>query len=40
MFTRLDFPSVELYGKKLGIIGYGSIGRSVAEMARGFGMEV
>lgn len=40
MFTRLDFPSVELYDKKLGIIGYGSIGRSVAEMARGFGMEV
>ncbi len=40
MFTRFDFPSVELYGKKLGIIGYGSIGRSVAEMARGLGMVV
>lgn len=30
----------ELYGKVLGIIGLGSIGRTVAIMARGFGMEV
>jgi len=40
VFTLLDFPSVELRGKKLGIIGYGNIGRAVAEMARGFGLEV
>lgn len=40
MFTLLDFPSVELDGKTLGVVGYGNIGRSVAEMARGFGMEV
>jgi glycerate dehydrogenase len=40
VFTLLDFPSVELKGKKLGIIGYGNIGRAVAEMARGFGLEV
>lgn len=40
IYTRLDFPIFELYGKKLGIIGYGNIGRRVAEMARGFGMEV
>jgi glycerate dehydrogenase len=40
VFTLLDFPSVELKGKKLGVIGYGNIGRAVAEMARGFGMEV
>jgi len=40
MFTRLDFPSVELTGKKLGIVGFGSIGRAVAQIARGFGMEV
>jgi glycerate dehydrogenase len=40
VFTLLDFPSVELQGKKLGIIGYGNIGRAVAEMARGFGLEV
>ena len=36
----LHFPSIELKGKKLGIIGYGDIGRAVAEMARGFGLEV
>jgi glycerate dehydrogenase len=40
VFTLLDFASVELRGKKLGIIGYGNIGRAVAEMARGFGLEV
>ena len=40
VFTLLDFPSIELKGKKLGIIGYGNIGQAVAEMARGFGMEV
>jgi len=30
----------ELRGKKLGIIGYGNIGRYMAQIARGFGMEV
>ena len=40
VFTLLDFPSIELKGKKLGIIGYGNIGRAVAEMARGFGLAV
>jgi glycerate dehydrogenase len=40
IFTLLDFPSIELTGKKLGIIGYGNIGRAVAGMARGFGLEV
>ena len=40
IFTLLTFPSIELKGKKLGIIGYGNIGRAVAEMARGLGMEV
>jgi glycerate dehydrogenase len=40
VFTLLDLPSTELKGKKLGIIGYGNIGRSVAEMARAFGMEI
>lgn len=40
IFTLLDFPSVELKGKKLGIIGYGNIGRAVAAMARGFGLEI
>lgn len=40
IFTLLDFPSMELRDKKLGIVGYGNIGRAVAEMARGFGMEI
>ena len=31
---------VELYGKTLGIIGMGRIGRAVARRARGFGMKV
>lgn len=30
----------ELYGKKLGIAGYGAIGREVAVRAKAFGMEV
>ena len=33
-------PLVELHGKTLGIIGYGSIGQSVARLARAFGMDV
>ncbi|HTN72373.1 MAG TPA: D-2-hydroxyacid dehydrogenase [Methylomirabilota bacterium] len=40
VFALMDFPTMELKGKKLGIIGYGSIGRAVAEMARAFGMEI
>nr|WP_314267222.1 2-hydroxyacid dehydrogenase [uncultured Moellerella sp.] len=34
------FKGVELKNKRLGIIGYGSIGRRVGKIARGFGMEV
>lgn len=40
VFTLLTFPNIELSGKRLGIIGYGNIGRTVAHMARGFGMEI
>jgi glycerate dehydrogenase len=40
VFTLLNFPGIELRGKKLGIIGYGNIGRAVAEMARGLGLEI
>jgi D-3-phosphoglycerate dehydrogenase len=31
---------IELAGRRLGIIGYGSVGHAVAELARSFGMEV
>jgi len=40
VFSLLTYPTVELADKKLGIVGYGNIGRSVAGMARGFGMEI
>lgn len=35
-----DFPLVELKGKVLGIIGFGSIGQKVADMGTAFGMSV
>ena len=31
---------IELKGKKLGILAYGNVGRNVARMAKGFGMEI
>ena len=34
------FMSEELWGKTIGIVGYGSIGRQVARLARAFGMRV
>jgi glycerate dehydrogenase len=40
VFSLLTYPSSELSGRTLAIIGYGNIGREVARMARGFGMEV
>ncbi|NGM63159.1 D-2-hydroxyacid dehydrogenase [Sphingobacterium sp. SGG-5] len=39
-FCFWDYPLVELSGKKLGIIGLGSIGQKVADVASAFGMEV
>lgn len=39
-WERSQFSGVELGGKKIGIIGFGRIGRLVAERARAFGMEV
>lgn len=40
IFSLLTYPTLELAGKKLGIVGYGSIGQAVAHMARGLGMEI
>jgi glycerate dehydrogenase len=40
IFSLLNYPTMELGGKKLGIVGYGNIGQAVAQMARGFGLEV
>ena len=40
MFSLLTFPTTELAGKKLGIVGYGSIGKTVAQMARALSMEI
>jgi glycerate dehydrogenase len=39
-FTLLDYPIRELAGKKLGILGYGDIGKAVAKVAEAFGMQV
>ena len=40
LFTYFYIPTYELKGMRIGIIGYGSIGRRVAEIARVFGMYV
>jgi phosphoglycerate dehydrogenase-like enzyme len=37
-WTRI--PMIQLHGKCLGLIGFGSIGRQMASLARGIGMEV
>lgn len=39
-FMWPGFPVMEICGKKLGIIGYGHIGKRVGEVARSFGLEV
>lgn len=39
-FCLLDFPSRELAGRTLGIVGYGQLGQAVGAVGRAFGMRV
>lgn len=39
-FCLLDYPIRELMGRKLGIVGYGALGKGVANAARAFGLQV
>lgn len=39
-FCLLDHPIRDLAGSRLGIVGYGALGRRVAEIGRAFGMEI
>ncbi|RPH54551.1 MAG: glycerate dehydrogenase, partial [Lysobacterales bacterium] len=39
-FCLLDYPIRELVGRRLGIVGYGTLGQAVARAAQAFGMEI
>lgn len=39
-FCLLDYPIQELAGRRLGIVGYGELGQSVARVAAALGMQV
>jgi glycerate dehydrogenase len=39
-FCLLDHPIADLAGSRLGIVGYGALGRKVAAIGRAFGMQV
>ncbi len=38
--TLYDFPTDELFGKTIGIVGFGNIGERVAQLSLAFGMKV
>lgn len=40
LFSYFGIPTAELLGRTMGIVGYGTIGRRTAEIARAFGMKV
>lgn len=40
IFCLLDYPVLDLHSATLGIVGYGTLGKAVAEIARAFGMNV
>lgn len=40
LFSYFDIPIFELAGQTIGIVGFGSIGRKVAEIAKAFSMNV
>jgi glycerate dehydrogenase len=39
-FCLLDYPIWELAGKRMGIVGYGELGRAVGQVAEAFGMQL
>ena len=39
-FCLLDHPIADLAGSRLGLVGYGALGKSVARLGRAFGMDV
>jgi glycerate dehydrogenase len=39
-FCLLDHPIRDLFGARLGIVGYGTLGKAVGQLARAIGMEV
>ncbi|WUR15516.1 D-2-hydroxyacid dehydrogenase [[Empedobacter] haloabium] len=39
-FCLFDHPIRDLHGSRLGLVGYGALGRQVAHLGRAFGMEI
>lgn len=40
LFCLLDYPILEIRGKRLGIVGYGNLGKEVARAAQALGMDI